>query len=43
MIIWKYKPNTPLVAQKAEEINHMAQKSAKNMIGHLHRGKARER
>ena len=43
MIIWKYKPNTPLVAQKAEEINHMAQKSAKNMIGHLHRGKAREK
>ena len=29
--------------QKAEEINHMAQKSAKNMIGHLHRGKAREK
>ena len=34
-----------LVAQKAEEINHMAQKSAKKnkMIGHLHRGKAREK
>ena len=43
MVIWKYKPNTLLVAQKAEEINHMAQKSAKNMIGHLHRGKAREK
>ena len=37
-----YESISSLGAQKAEEINHMAQKSAKNIIGHLHRGKARE-
>ena len=38
-----YESISSLGEQKAEEINHMAQKSAKNMIGHLHRGKAREK
>ena len=38
-----YESISSLGEQNAEEINHMAQKSAKNIIGHLHRGKAREK
>ena len=42
-MLMTYESISSLGVQKAEEINHIAQKSAKNIIGHLHRGKAREK
>ena len=42
-MLMTYESISSLGEQKAEEINHMAQKSAKNIIGHLHSGKAREK
>ena len=42
-MLMTYESISSLGEQNAEEINHMAQKSAKNIIGHLHSGKPREK